>query len=536
MKARLLQHYLGATAARVPEKTAVSMGEESITYGELNRKSNRLANQLIALGFRPKDSAGIYLDKSIEAVVAMFAVLKAGGVYIPLDAYYSPVSRVTGILELSGLRYLISDSGHIEALRTAAGFVSDIILMDSPAGAAGSKNTVENNPVRTHFFIDSGPVDLVAAPGIEDTDLAYVLYTSGSTGIPKGVMLTHLNARTFIEWALSRFKPEETDVFSNVAPLHFDLSVFDIYVSIAAGAALKLLPPQTAANPKAMLDWISNSGITVFYSVPSVWVSILNYADLRHGCLPGLRKILFAGEVFPPRQLKSLMELIPHAGFYNLYGPTETNVCTHYHVKGMDDVPDSGVPIGKACANTEVVAINDAGKEITAEETGELFVRGPIVTNGYYKNPEATAAAFMRSPLPRHNGAKLYRTGDLVRLTASGNLEYVGRRDLMVKKAGFRIELPEIEQALCRYAPVMEAVVVPVIVNKGESARSLTAFITLKGDSVVKVVEIKAFLAGFLPRYMIPEVITVLGEMPRNGNGKADRQKLTRQAMEAVAL
>jgi amino acid adenylation domain-containing protein len=552
MSGRLLHQYLENTAARYPQKTAVLCGGQSITYGDLKEKSDRLARRILSIGMEKSAPVGIYLDKSIEAVVAMFAVLKAGCAYIPLDSQYSPVSRVVSILKASGLRLIISDSAHVRALEQALekdpgpcleqAILTDTLLASEinpnriPLGSQipDSAERVKNGPIRVSPYIDSAADAPIHYPDTAETDLAYVLYTSGSTGTPKGVMLSHLNAGTFIDWALGEFRPNGSDRFSNIAPLHFDLSVFDIHVAIACGATVHLVPAGTAANPRALLSWIRESGITFFYSVPSVWTTIMNYAGLKRGDLPGLTHILFAGEVFPHKGLSSLMGLVPQAAFYNLYGPTETNVCTFYRVRDAAEAAAGTIPIGKACAGTEVVAIGENGKEVSAGETGELLVRGPIVTSGYYQDPRLSSAAFAESPLPRHNGALLYRTGDLVRLGASGDYEYLGRRDLMVKLAGFRIELPEVEQALLRNPSVSEAVVVPVFNGDRLNAKSLTAFITPRSGLKPGVVAVKEFLAGLLPRYMIPEGIVFLDRIPRNGNGKADRMKLAELAELAV--
>ncbi len=525
--------------ARFPQKIAIKSGLQSINYQRLWEKSNRLANQLISLGFEPRYPVGIFLPKSIEAVAALVGILKAGGIYIPLDSQYSPLSRIKSILELSGLRYLISN------YRQWRDFVSQldehemiliknlkvILVDDLLADPSELKPAVtENNPAEVYVYDKDLPGILTGEPAITDDDPAYILYTSGSTGVPKGVTLTHRNALTFINWALSYFKPNETDIFANVAPLHFDLSVFDIYVSLACGGCLQLLPCQISSNPRLLLNWIRENAITFFYSVPAVWISILNYTDLQPGDLPDLTNVLFAGEVFPPKQLKSLMELIPQAAYYNLYGPTETNVCTYYHVQDKNEITGQPVPIGQACANTEVLVLKDNDTVAAVGEEGELLVKGSIVTKGYYKNPERTAAAFKKSPLPCHQGALLYKTGDIVRVIAPGVYQYIGRKDLMVKYSGFRIELQEIEQALLKYPSVQEAVVVPVYDRDRTNVTSLAAFITTKNGLPLKLIALKEFLAEILPKYMIPEIIELIKEIPKNTNGKADRHRLTAQA------
>jgi amino acid adenylation domain-containing protein len=540
----LLHHYLEQTVERYPQKLAVRSGTEGITYQSLWEKSNRLANQLVLTGFTPRYPAGILLPKSIEAVIAMFAILKAGGIYIPLDSHYSPLARIKHIIRLSEMDYLITHSRLWDDLLST---LSDdeiasvkgmkVILIDDLLDTDNRQNPgrvipvdAKKNKAELYLYDHSLPVVLSEEQPITDDDLAYILYTSGSTGVPKGVMISHRNALTFVNWALSYFKPDEEDVFSNIAPLHFDLSVFDIFVSLACGASLQLLPPSISSNPRAIVGWIRDSRITYVYSVPSVWISILNYADIHKHDLPSLSHILFAGEIFPPHRLKALMTYVPHADYYNLYGPTETNVCTCYHVKDREEITDIPVPIGGACSNTEVIVIKDDDTEASLNEEGELLVKGSIVSKGYYRDPQRTKAAFRESPLRYHHGELLYRTGDVVRVIAPGIYRYVCRKDLMVKCSGFRVELQEVEQALMKYHPVREAVVVPVYDDEGVNVISLSAFITTENDRQMRVLALKTYLTGMLPRYMIPETITVMDELPKNANGKADRQQLAEQA------
>jgi len=540
MTVYLLQHLLEQSTFSCPDKTAVQCGPQSISYGPLCEKSTRLANQLAATGFKPRHPAGIYLPKSIEAVISLFAVLKAGGMYIPLDAHYSPFSRIKHIIRESGMDHVITLStlwnDFISSLSEGESaliahkkiiFVDDLLQADDGVAMERGKrvHSIKGRP-NLCYYDNSFSAQPPGTCPVTDDDLAYILYTSGSTGDPKGVMLTHRNALTFVNWALSYFLPKSTDVFSNIAPLHFDLSVFDIFVSIACKGCLQLLPPAMGANPRAILSWMREKGITFFYSVPSLWIALLRYADIRQTGLPSLSHILFAGEIFPPAQLKALMELVPHAAYYNLYGPTETNVCTCYHVKNKSEVNGRPVPIGSPCANTEVIVIKNDNTEALVNEQGELLVKGSIVCKGYYKTPGRTKAAFRKSPLPHHQGALFYKTGDIVRVLRPGLYEFVCRKDLMVKCSGFRVELQEIEQALMKHRDIREAVVVPVYDREEVHVLSLSAFITTAGPTVINIIELKKFLAELLPRYMIPDTITVYKELPKNANGKAGRQQL----------
>ncbi len=522
----LLHHYLEETANKIPDKVAIKCGNASITYRDLLEKSRRFAGTLASLGFRPRDTAAIYLDKSIEAIIAMLGILYAGGAYIPLDSHYSPADRIAGIIRKSSTGFVVTSNVLWNRLK-------DSLMHNTCDGCPKIIVSDLETPVKTHgyqlspFFCDSFPLcPPVNDNGIIDKDTAYILYTSGSTGSPKGVMLTHMNAITFINWALAYFQPDEDYIFSNFAPLHFDLSVFDVYVSIACGGQLELLPFEMTGNPRAIVGWLKENRISCMYSVPSVWLSILNYASVSTDDLIYLKKILFAGEIFPPSYLKRLMELAPHASFYNLYGPTETNVCTCYHIKTSSEIGDRPVPIGCACANTEVIALDENHMPVAEGEEGELYVRGSTVMKGYYKEEALTKAVFIASPLKSHNGDLLYRTGDIVRKCGNGVYEYIGRKDSMVKCSGFRIELLEIEGVLYDNEGVEEAVAAAI--HESRTDRTiLCAVLKMKKGSRFSVTEIKGFLSEKLPKYMIPEVIKSIDNMPKNTNGKVDRQRVS---------
>ncbi len=541
MRGYLIQHYVEQSAGENPRKTAITHKAQAISYSELWELSGKVADNLVKAGFSPRNPVCIYMHKSIPAVVSMLGVLRAGGTYIPLDSHYSPLSRISRIIGMSGSEYLVSDLDQWEGLASymengTSGLPAGMKVLltntmsDSRTGHGTVKQTSSSHDVRFYDGSIHGAGSYDSA--ITDDDTAYVLYTSGSTGVPKGVMLSHRNARTFIDWAISFFSPTAEDVFSNIAPLHFDLSVFDVYVALASSATVKLVPHETSMNPRALKEWIRDEAVTCFYSVPSVWVSMMSHAKIGEGDFPTLSRVLFAGEVFPQAQLYALMKSVPNARFYNLYGPTETNVCTCHEVKSAEEVLAGPVPIGRACANTEVLVLKDNDEPASKGEEGELLVKGSIVTRGYYGNPERTACAFRRSPLRVHDGAMFYKTGDIVRVLEPGLFAYVGRKDLMVKCSGFRIELQEIEHAIASHPDVREAIAVPVYCDDGGNATHIAAFVVAARGTKPGILGIKEHVAGMLPRYMVPEEIVVLDEMPRNANGKADRQELASRATE----
>lgn len=519
MSKYLLQQYLKEAAVQYPKNTAVKLRDEKITYTELWEQSTKLAQLLAASGVQRGDLVAVYMEKSIEAVIGIYGVLIAGAAYIPLDMRYSPLKRAAGIVERSGAKCVITSSRPaMERELTPEenrlpDTVTEITVLPFSHGCqfeVCKKGTVwpgENG--------DSPP------DGGTDADLAYVLYTSGSTGTPKGVMLSHRNALTFVDWAVSYFHPCPDWNFSSFASFQFDLSVFDIYVCAACGGCLNLVPAEISGNPGRIISWIRENTITCMYTVPSLWTAIFRYAHVVPEDLQSLKEILFAGEVFIPKDLKRLMAAAPGAGFCNLYGPTETNVCTCHRVETVEEIGDKPVPIGRACANTEVFILDESGEEITGEGEGELYVKGSIVMQGYFNEPALTSAVLSPSRLLRHHGARIFKTGDLVR-RHRGLIEFVGRKDHMVKRNGFRIEPAEIEYALLSDEDVREAAVVSFF-DKGREAACVYAAVSMNDGGRFSVIRMQNRLAALLPRFMLPDTIVQLDEIPKNANGKTDR-------------
>ena len=312
------------------------------------------------------------------------------------------------------------------------------------------------------------------------------------------------------------------------APLHFDLSTFDIYVTIKAGGTGVLVPEKLSIFPVQFVQLLQEERITVTYLVPSILSLMVNYGQLDRGNLSALRLVLFAGEVFPVKYLRQLIAAVPQADYYNLYGPTETNVCTYYKIQPGDLAPNQTqpAPIGVACANMEVFAVDDQGRLVTHPgREGELWVRGSCVAQGYWGDPEKTAGNFVRNPYQPHFDEVAYRTGDIVVLDEGGlNWRYVGRRDHMIKSRGYRIELGEIEAALYTHTGVKEAAVVAIpdelIGNR------LRAFVVPVEGNGLTVKELRAYCSTHLPGYMVPESIEFRPELPKTSTGKVNRPLL----------
>jgi amino acid adenylation domain-containing protein len=511
----LLNHLLRSAAARAPEAPALSANGAVLGYAELDRRSDEFAAALSAAGLGHRDRIGIYLPKGLSAYVSIFAVLKLGAAYVPLDPG-APSARVGVIAGDCGFGGLIA----------TAELAADLLSLGTPETLRVL--------VLEGGIPDPAPPGLTILPlaGVEgappacpaiENDLVYILYTSGSTGRPKGVMVSHRGALSFAEWGVEAIGLQPNDRVAGVAELHFDLSTFDLFATVAAGATLLPLPPQAFLRPEDLTDWIAREEISVWYSTPSLLILLLEQGRLARRSYPRLRKILFAGEVFPTRHLRSLRQALPHAELYNLYGPTETNVCTWKKVEEIPADDRRTISIGRACANTEVAALDADGREVATEEVGELWVHGPTVMRGYWGDAGKTDSVLRPMPHLATGNDLWYRTGDLVQRDAQGDYHFQGRRDHMVKIRGYRVELGEVEAALYTHPSILELAVIPV--TDGEQSR-LRAFVALKEGQGLSAIQIKAFLGERLPAYMIPAEVSFVDALPKTSSGKVDRQRL----------
>lgn len=517
----LLWHGFRDSAVAHPERAAVEWRGEVLTYHELDELSNALAALLVDAGIGPGHRVGLYAPKTHLSLVAMLGISKAGAAYVPIDPHAPPL-RAAYILGNCAVSAVVTDGERLHALAEHVSTLPSLHL----AIAAGTEATGALLPewVRTVPWQDLAPCGPRTWPAAVECDPAYLLYTSGSTGHPKGVIITHRNALTFIDWGMDTFGVGPADRLSSHAPLHFDLSVFDVYCALGRGATVVLVPDQVAPFPRQLARWIRDQRISVWYSVPSALVRMLLHGQLDQVSYPELRIVLFAGEVFPTRYLRDVMRIMAASDFYNLYGPTETNVCTYWRVPRDLAADVTTIPIGAACANTQAFAVDDAGTPVTVGEEGELLVRGGTVMAGYWGLPERTAQSLVSNPLQPAFADRAYRTGDLVRLQADGTYAFLGRRDHMVKSRGYRIELGEVEQVLYQHTGIREAAVIPV--PDDEVGARLRAVVSIHAGAALATGELQAHCLRHLPQYMVPESFSVLDELPKTSTGKTDRQSL----------
>ncbi|WP_435008887.1 amino acid adenylation domain-containing protein [Tundrisphaera lichenicola] len=515
MDAHHLSQLLDRAADSRPGHPAVEDERgQTFTYQELRFAADRLATRLNKWGVGRGDRVGLFLPKGREAVAAIHGVLRSGAAYVPVDPG-SPAVRGAGILADAGVKAVVVDATHAAALRDAW-----------PIGGPIPRFIVEGGegPCPTDASWDSVMTDDAPAPlpsAFEVDDLAYILYTSGSTGRPKGVMLSHANAFAFIDWCDQSFDLRGEDRFASHAPFHFDLSIFDLYASCGVGATLVLIGESTGKDPAKLGRFLGDRAISVWYSAPSILALMAEYGGLASPGVPAPRLVLFAGEVFPIAPLKKLRRAWPGSQMWNLYGPTETNVCTAFPIPPtIDDDREAPFPIGPTCAPALGKVIDEHGRELPSGAVGELVVNGPGVMLGYFGRPDLTARAFFLDD----RGA-WYRTGDLVSDDGTGTYRFHGRRDRMVKKRGYRIELGEIEAAIYRHDGVDRAAVIARATDDGVS---LVAFIAMKPGRKGSIIALKRHCTTLLPPYMVPDEVQFLSDFPTTSTDKVDYQGLKR--------
>ena len=511
-----LHHFLHVAAREHPDRVALVVpGGPTCTYAQLARGSTELAEQFIASGLGPGDRIGVCMRKSIESVTAIFAALEVGAAYVPVDPD-GPLPRAAFILEDCSVSAIVVDE-------SVAGGLFDELDRRASAGKAGLAST----PAR--FIRGSAGFERVASgtatgarsrPLPVEERIAYILYTSGSTGEPKGVVLTHRNATSFLDWCTHVFQPTPADCFSSHAPFHFDLSILDIFLAVKHAARLVLFGRAERADPRFLVQSIGREGISIWYSTPAVLRAMLAFGGLERHEFPSLRLLLFAGEVFPIQPLRMLMSHLPAVRAWNLYGPTETNVCFGFAIPSV--IPqqmDRPFPIGFPCSNARSSIVGADGRPVSPGEPGLLLIRGDGVMSGYWNRPELTAAAFHVDA----DGAKWYRTGDLVREDETGAVHFIGRNDRMVKRRGYRIELDEIENALAAH-PLLEHAA--VIATGGEV--KILACYTTQSKMPLPELQLREFLSVRLPASTLPDAFISLEEIPLTSTHKVDYQALRR--------
>lgn len=482
-----VEDFFYRTLQQYPTHIAIKeVNGKEISYQELDQVVERYTSALLNLSITPGDHIALTLHKTIETVAWILACLRCKAVYVPIDIT-SPLKRLEEIIQGSEAKLILSptllgeDFQYIEELD-------------------GAKLYAQPSVKRSSVTIKNG---------------AYILYTSGSTGKPKGVVHTHQSASHFISWSIATFSPQANDVIASIAPFHFDLSIFDLFASLGSGSTLLLIDEEMPKNPLLLAQTLAQEQVSICYTTPTLLSLLLQYGKLEKHNFSYLKQVLFAGEVFQPNLLHQLMEQWNEAHFFNLYGPTETNVCTFYPIpKSIDKDRTKPYPIGSVISGVELHLEVENGSN-----WGELWIAGNCLMTGYWNASKEEENVLKYDA----SGTKWYNTGDLVSKDAEGNLVFHGRKDRMVKRNGYRIEPAEIERALAIHPDVVDAAV--VVKNVTTENPKLRAYLVSSAD--VSIIAIKTHCVMYLPTYMMPDEFYFVESIPQTSNHKVDLNQLT---------
>ena len=501
--------YLLLQARERPDRTAYADERRAVTYRETKETAERIARGILDACPSKREPFAVFMGKCTESILSIWGVVASGNFYCPLDAEM-PKARLLVILGVLKPRAVLTDEAHEAEAREMAEAVSAKVLVYEEL----CKTEPDENALAA------------VREEITECDPLYVLFTSGSTGIPKGVLVGQRVVTNYLAWLGETFSFSENDVFGNQAPFYFDVSVHDIYGAAYFGARMEIIPPHLFGFPVRLIEYMNARGVTTFLWVPSAMgiVSALKaFKAVRPRCL---RHVMFAGEVLPWKVYRYWRENLPDAVFANLYGPTETFVCTAYVTDGSEKEGET-LPIGRPVRNASALILDEEGREVPRGETGELCLRGSCLAMGYYGDPERTAASFVQNPLVSAYPDRIYHTGDLVRLDERGMLIYLSRKDYQIKHMGYRIELGEIENAAALLGNVENC----ACVYDGKKKRIVLFYEGTEADPE----EMATRIAEKVPQYMVPGRIIYLDALPRNANGKTDRKALAEGGAGAAA-
>ena len=497
-----LIEYFEQTVGLFPDKLALVDATSQLTFKELKQQAQGIATQITGRSKEINRPIAIYLPKSNDAIASFLGAMYSGNIYTPLDTK-NPIPRIEAILKALKPSCIITNDRFLPNIQKCDLDV-DIINLDA----------LDQDAVLDKSYNYLKCVD---------TDPAYILHTSGSTGVPKGVVISHLSIIDYINWVVDTFDITEKENVGNQTPFIFDMSTLDIYLMIFKGATLFIIPEQKFMFPATLLEYINENKINFIFWVPSVIVSIANLKLLDSIKIPTVKKVLFGGEVMPPKHLDYWIKNLDKKVVYgNMYGPTEITGTCVYHI--VDDTfnEDESLPIGKPCRNTDILILNDRDELCEVGEQGELCVRGSSLALGYWNNFEKTNAVFTQNPLNTSVPERIYRTGDIAYLNEKGVYIYIGRKDFQIKLSGYRIDLGEIEHYILS---VFDTINAGVFFDKEKSEIVLI----YESEEEIAVKDFRIKLAEVLSKHMIPTRYIKMDILPKSTTGKIDRALLNKQ-------
>ncbi|WP_304508230.1 amino acid adenylation domain-containing protein [Anaerotignum sp.] len=494
---RNVLEYLEAIAAKFPGKIAFSGKEESLSFQELLTLSKKIGTFLLKYGKRNAPVA-VMMEKTPSSVAAFLGCAYSGNFYTPIDSLM-PKERVLSIFQTLHPQVLLIDEKSKKAA-TYLGYEGEMIVFEE---------IVETK-------VDEEALEKVRKTAI-DADPLYALFTSGSTGIPKGVVITHQSVINLTEWYTETFDISDKEIIGNQAPFYFDSSVKDIYAVLKTGATMEIIPKQLFSFPMKLMEYVAEKKVNYVDWVPSAFCIVANTGALEKVAPESLKKIAFCGEIMPTKQYNMWRAKYPNALFANIYGPTETTVDCTYYIVDREFADDEPLPIGFPCRNTDIFILN--GDHLAREgETGELCVRGRCLAPGYYNNPEKTDEAFIQNPLNPHYPEKIYKTGDVAKYNEYGEIVFLARKDHQIKHMGHRIELGEVEAAVNS----IDLVASGACIYDTDSQKIVLFYCGQEATQRY----ILGKLRDKVPKYMFPNIMILLEEMPHTLNGKIDRLRL----------
>ena len=522
-----LQSFLSETAAHHGTRPALSMDGRTLTYTELDASANRVANSLIRHGVRIGDRVALWMPKSLEAIVSIWGILKAGAAFVPIDPA-APVSRLAAIARDCEVRALVSETDRAAALQDELGNDASIRTVVYAGTGARPDRSAQWSSL-TWNDVESGSAE---PPPVRSDDgaLALVQYTSGSGGTPKGVAIAHRALVGQAKWTVTALGLSTEDRIPGYTPLSSAMSTFEIFAGVRAGATVYPVPPRLAPFPAAVAKSWSDQRVTAVYVVASVMQMLLSRGNLEALDFSALRAVVVGGEHLPVQRLRELMSLLPGARCFISYGRTEAKVRSLHEVRFPPQEIDTRT-IGKTAADIRLLVLDQDENPVADGALGEMWIAGPGLMIGYYARPGMTAEFIRTVRLGPHDSVLACRTGDLVRRHADGTLELVGRADDQVKVRGHRVEIAEIETALCRHHSVRAAVVIAV--PSLEIGNRLRAVVVLQNGAKASEAMLRDHCASQLPPYMVPEAIEFRAGMPLMSNGKVDRRSLRQSAAHA---